>query len=114
MNREEFNKLVELMEAQEHHLLKTKGDDYTQKDNDRLINFKRIGQEIKGSPLFNTHPELIVWWIYFRKHIDAMQSFIKSGNAESEPIEGRVCDARNYLGLGLGLLVDAGFVKMKG
>lgn len=59
---------------------------------DRLENFKRI------SSLSNLD-QLEVWLVYFMKHILAIANYVKNGKTESEPIEGRIDDAQNYLDL---------------
>jgi NADPH-dependent glutamate synthase beta subunit-like oxidoreductase len=35
--------------------------------------------------------------VYMKKHLDAIFTFIGKGRVESEPIEGRIHDAVNYL-----------------
>jgi len=51
---------------------------------------------------------MIAWWVYFRKHVDAMASYVCSGKVESEGLTGRINDIRNYAVLGAGLMVDYG------
>lgn len=99
MNSADFNALVAKARERQDGLLKSKGDDYTRHEADRLSNFKRGAAQIGVSPL-------VVWAIYFNKHIDAIMAFIKTGKAESEAIEGRFDDAVNYLYLLEGLLED--------
>lgn len=101
MNSEDFKKLVTKQLAEEAGLIENKGFEYTKGSKDRLQNFKGIGDEIGISPLH-------VWYIYFKKHIDSITSYVKFGKIKSnESIESRFTDARNYLMLGLALLQEA-------
>jgi len=99
MNIAEFDLLLEELTREEYEVLKAKGQDYTRDDPDRLANFKRIARDIGCSPL-------LVWYVYFTKHIDAIASFVKTGKVESEGLRGRFIDARNYLALGYALYLD--------
>lgn len=78
-------------------LLTVKGHDYTQgaaatanDDHGRLKNFYRNAEKL-GLPARK------VLAVYLAKHLDAIETFLKNGQVESEPIEGRICDAVNYL-----------------
>lgn len=74
-------------------LLTSKGHDYTQGaegDYGRLKNFYTGAEYLGLTPLQ-------VLGVYFKKHIDAVFTFIKKGQVESEPIEGRIYDCINYL-----------------
>lgn len=78
-------------------LLATKGRDYTQGASDnadydigRLKNFYRNAERLGLRPMQ-------VLAVYLNKHLDAIETFFKSGQLESEPIEGRIQDAINYL-----------------
>lgn len=73
-------------------ILTQKGHDYTQGDvkHDRLKNFDRNGGRL------NLRPEQVLA-IYMFKHIDAIETYLRLGAVESEPIEGRIFDAINYL-----------------
>lgn len=99
MTSEEFDLLLREARARQDVILKQKGDDYTRREPDRLSNFKRAGADFGVSPL-------VVWGIFFKKHLDAIQAFVKTGKAESEAIEGRFDDAINYLYLGLALVKE--------
>lgn len=77
----------------------TKGAEYSG-DDDKFANFKRIAQEM-NSPLG------LVWYVYFKKHLDSLNSFLKRWNQGenitdieeglSEPISGRIGDMIVYL-----------------
>ncbi len=91
MDQQAFDKIYEQMIIDEKECMRTKGEDYAH-DSDRLANFKRIGK------LANIEPKK-VWLIYFYKHVDAIVSYISKGKSESESIEGRIMDVRNYLAI---------------
>jgi hypothetical protein len=74
-------------------LLTVKGHDYTQGaagDEGRLKNFYTSGEKLGLPPMQ-------VLGVYMNKHLDAIFTFISKGRVESEPIEGRIEDAVNYL-----------------
>ena len=97
MNLEEYEDLVSRMEKEEKETMLTKGKEYTQ--GDRLDNFYRIGKEL------DVPPETVLW-VYLKKHLDSIVSFIREGKVYSEPIEGRIKDARVYLTLLRGLIEE--------
>lgn len=70
-------------------VLAVKGHDYTQ-GGERLKNFYRNGERLGL-------PARLVLAVYMNKHLDAIETFLRVGAVESEPIEGRICDAINYL-----------------
>ena len=75
---------------EEMELLNKKGAEYAS-DTDALANFKKRSDDI------GIDPKQILW-IFLSKHLDSIKYFIKKGQvASSEPIEGRIQDARNYL-----------------
>lgn len=75
---------------EEMELLNKKGAEYAS-DDDALANFKKRSDDI------GIDPKQILW-IFLSKHLDSVKYFIKKGQVvSSEPIEGRIQDARNYL-----------------
>ncbi len=83
-----------------------KGRDYAGTDHqaDVNANFKRAGERWGIGTLQ-------AWGVYFGKHIDAIETFIRTdGAAQSEPILGRITDAVNYLFILLALLEDVELV----
>lgn len=83
-------------------VMKAKGRDYAGTDHqpDVNANFKRAAARW-GVPV------LAAWGVYFGKHIDAIETYVRTGGqAESEPILGRITDAVNYLFILLALLED--------
>ncbi len=81
-------------------MLRAKNADYSQGEQrgDRTAAFKRIARDTEVTPEK-------VWYVFFSKHIGAIVSYIKRGQVESEPIDGRIDDAINYLVL-LGDLIS--------
>jgi hypothetical protein len=100
MNFEEFDKLYREMTAEEITIGKHKGVEYTD-GIDRLDNFKRLGRELGCSPK-------MILWVYLRKHIDSIATYIRAEGRGplSEPIQGRIKDARIYLALLRGLIEE--------
>lgn len=97
MTYENFDKLLENMIVEEVKVGRTKGAEYTQ--GDRLDNFKRTAIELGISPKK-------VLWVLLKKHLDSIASYIKTDQVLSEPIEGRIMDARVYLSLLRGLIEE--------
>jgi|TARA_R110000824_G_scaffold97347_1_gene232702 hypothetical protein len=74
----------------EMELMRVKGKEYTVSDEDKLKNFKSIGDRLKCKPEF-------VAMVYLLKHMDSVRNFVMDGvEASDEPIEGRLRDIRNY------------------
>lgn len=103
MTFEQFDKLLAIMYEEENEIRNTKAKEYTQ--GDRLDNFKRLAQE-----LGITSKQVL--WVYLKKHLDSIAFYInldaKSASPPilSEPIEGRIKDARVYLSLLRGLIAE--------
>lgn len=97
MTFEDAEEMICKMHEEELAIARTKGAEYTQ--GDRLDNFKRIGKELGLDPK-------AVLWVYLKKHLDSIASYIKNGKVYSEPIEGRILDARVYLALLRGLIEE--------
>ncbi len=72
-----------------NRILRAKGHDYTQGEA-RLKNFFRNGQRLQLSA------EKVLA-VYMFKHLDAIETWLLDGQLRSEPIEGRIFDAINYL-----------------
>ena len=99
MTTEEFEELFDFLHGEEWALIISKGKDYTQHDKDCLANFKRTAKAIDV-------PVKKVWAVFAHKHWDAIMSYIKTGKVESEEINGRLMDLRNYLALGYALFME--------
>jgi hypothetical protein len=81
-------------------MIRAKNADYTQgtAKKDRIAAFRRIGKDINV-------PMTKVWAIFAQKHWGAVMKFVKDGQVESEPIDGRINDLINYFVL-LGAIVN--------
>lgn len=100
MNRDDFEKLISAAGIRRAGLRRDKGQEYTQGDADVLANFKKGGLDLDL-------PAMKIWWVYYKKHQDAVLSFIKSGKEySSESIEGRIDDMQVYLDLLRGLVAE--------
>jgi len=85
--------IITEMEQLEHSIIATKGKEYTQQSEDRAKNFKGAAEDLDI-------PILKVWWVYFKKHIDSILSYVREEKTYcGENIENRVADAVNYLHL---------------
>ena len=89
MTFEEYKKYWDGLIAEAWGIQITKGVDYAGRE-DKLANFKKRAAASGISPLQ-------VLSIYMGKHLDSIESFIREGKLESEPIRGRIIDAINYL-----------------
>jgi hypothetical protein len=88
-----------LMQAADE-VVEKKGRDYTKGSADRLANFKNSGADAGIRPLQ-------AWLVFFKKHVDAVFSYVKTGGqSESEPIFGRFVDVLNYTRLGWLLVAE--------
>ena len=90
--RSEFEKMMQISS--------TKGVEYANDDLDANNNFKEISKSLGVT-------KEAVLWIYVKKHLQAIESYIRKGMVFSnEPIEGRVHDAILYLFILLSLLEE--------
>lgn len=103
MNHTDFLVLLKKVQEETVGLLESKGHEYAG-SHDRLANFKRGAEDLGIKPTS-------ILWVYFKKHIDSLSTFVRTieqgGTPRlSEPIEGRINDAINYLILLRGLIED--------
>jgi hypothetical protein len=98
MNRSQFQVLIDEEFQTISNLNNTKGKDYAG-DEDALSNFKRHAEALDLTPEQ-------VWAVYAGKHWDAIQTYCKAGQVESEAIEGRIRDLVLYGLLLLGLVEE--------
>lgn len=97
MTFDEVDCILDSLYWSEKNIASTKGKEYTQ--GDRLDNFKRIAGELGISPKK-------VLWVYLKKHLDSIAYYIKEEKVLSEPIDGRILDARVYLCLLQSLIIE--------
>ena len=93
MKKDDFINLMNNMhkEEKEEHL--KKNADYADREGKNILaNFERVAQNL------NITPQMALL-IYMEKHMDAIRTYIRFGSVMSEPIEGRIKDARVYLSL---------------
>lgn len=87
---EEFVKQTNELLSKAEKIREVKNADYSRGNiTDMNAAFKEMANEVGITPLQ-------VWSVFAKKHFKAIDSFIKFGS-ESEPIEGRIIDAMNYL-----------------
>jgi hypothetical protein len=99
MDHEEYYQIrKELLEFAEE-VAAPKREEYTGQSQDILYNFKRIANRLGMSPLQ-------VWAVYFNKHVDSVNTFIKGEASVSEPMGSRFADMLNYLFLGIALIIE--------
>ena len=89
MTFDEFDKIKARFQELEHKITDTKGKEYANSE-DRLGNFKRVGTTLDI-------PTLKVAYVYFKKHLDAIEYVINGKKELSESFEQRILDARVYL-----------------
>jgi hypothetical protein len=85
-------------------MAQSKAKEYA-KDNDRLANFKEVAHFLGLDPL-------TVAGVYWYKHVSAVLTYIKKNQRKedhqlSEPIEGRIQDAQEYLDIIAALITEA-------
>lgn len=89
MNGSDFRQLLDETSDRLRELTTSKGVEYSNSD-DQLANFKRLSQRL------GLTPEAVIL-VYLTKHLDAIDSFVRTGRVHSEPITGRIDDAILYL-----------------
>ena len=89
MNNETFNEIISAAMEEAMDIMESKGKAYSG-IGDRLGNFNRLAAKTGVD-------RLKVWQIFFTKHIDAIDSYLRGEYTDSEPIESRIVDAINYL-----------------
>lgn len=100
MTFDQFDTFQEDLLARVVEMKNTKGREYAN-SLDRFDNFKRLAERLGVSPLQ-------VSLIYFTKHMDAIEFYIKHGKIVStETIQGRFLDAITYLTLMAGMAFES-------
>ena len=103
MRRDRFAELLAVLQSEEAEVNQTKGEEYSGPD-DALANFKRISGQLAARGM-NVSPELVCM-VYLQKHLDSIYSYVAGRGKPSEPIRGRIVDARLYLALLYALIVE--------
>ena len=101
MTKSEYNRLKKVIHDLSIGVEDDKRPAYTMGSDDVLANFKRVGYAA-GIP-----PSKVAL-VYLLKHIDSISAYVKDRTAisQSEPMLGRICDAKNYLDLMTACLVE--------
>jgi len=101
MKKSRFLELQKKLKTEVEDTFNQKGPAYTGESKDCLANFKKMAEKFNVSPL-------LVWGIYFNKHVDAINSFITNPDLSqgSEPIETRLIDIINYSYLGHAIIEE--------
>lgn len=92
MTTEQFDLIRSALAHSREAIVQSKRPEYTEGNIDVLHNFKVVAAELGITPMQ-------VWYVYFRKHIASIAQFTKGTISMSEPIDGRIADAMNYLDL---------------
>lgn len=88
MHRDEFRQYLEGQFEALRTLNRTKGNDYTA-EADALANLRDMPRAgITGRQKL---------WVYLDKHMRAIETYVREGQVESEPVETRIQDAVLYL-----------------
>ena len=91
MKVKDFVMWAKSMQDEENRIMLDRGKEYTVSDEDKFKNFKSIADRI------NISSEQVAL-TYLLKHMDSIRNFVLTGKeSSSEPIMGRIQDARNYL-----------------
>lgn len=96
---QDMRELLEKLQAEELEVWQGKNDDYADwgSAGNPFANFDEIASKT------NLSPEKVLY-VYMAKHLRSIEAYIQHGTLESkEPLMGRVIDARNYLGILLGM-----------
>lgn len=105
MTRQEFLDLLDRESATIRRINETKGHDYAG-DEDALSNFKDEAAEIGITPEQ-------VWHVYAAKHWRSVATYVREGEVQSEPIEGRLRDVILYCFLLMGLVEEKRELKQE-
>lgn len=96
-----FGRMTEIQEdlfQQIRTIRACKGMEYAT-ETDTLADFKEVAAEVGNSPIQT-------WATYVKKHLRAVDNFVRSGDVRSESIESRILDVVTYHILLLGLIED--------
>lgn len=95
----EFDELSNRLFDEVKQMRDTKGKEYAGTE-DRFDNFNRLAKRTGLD-------RKTIWLVYFTKHMDAIESYIKNGRTFSaEGIHGRIVDAITYLSLLDGMITE--------
>ncbi len=98
MTLSDFNEMIDSVLDECRDIINSKGVAYSGVD-DKFGNFNRIGKKLGLD-------RKKIWSVYFNKHIDAIDAFLRGEYKDCEPIQGRIMDAINYLLLLYGMVEE--------
>ena len=98
MTAEKFLDLLQESRDRRDGIMLGKGVEY-QTTADFLANFKQVADMVDVTPL-------LVWAIYFHKHVCSIMKYVQTGKDSAEGIESRFDDCANYLALGWALIQE--------
>ena len=96
MEAQKFYDTIEELIDECLEIMKAKGLAYSGKS-DSFANFKRVADNLCMS-------RFQIWAVFFHKHVDALDSWVREEYSDSEPITGRIKDLINYLFLLYGMI----------
>ena len=99
-----------------HPIMTIKGRDYTEylQDGDgppvsANANFQGVANLLSARQ--GVDKLYVTWAVYFVKHIQAILSWVCTREVKSEPIQGRMADAINYIFILWTMLVEDGLIE---
>ena len=100
MTQKEFQQLSKALDYMSKDIMKAKGPEYTQQNEDVLANFKNTAERLNTT-------ELKIWGAFFDKQISSVYAHLNNANLnKAETIESRFADIINYCHLGLALFKE--------
>jgi len=99
MTKKEFAVLLNTIQAQEREVREAGQAEYCHDEDNCHANFDRIAEQ-----LGLTREQVL--WVYTQKHLDGLLAYINGHRSQREDITGRIKDARLYLALLWGMIVD--------
>ena len=98
-----------------HPIMAAKGRDYTEylagvedvRVTSANANFQGVANLLSARQGVDKY---VTWAVYFVKHIQAILSWVCTRQVKSEPIQGRMADAINYIFILWSMLVEDGVV----
>ncbi len=98
MKLSDFNEILDDVLDKCRDIMNSKGVAYSGTD-DKFGNFNRIATKLGLD-------RKKIWSVYFNKHTDAIDAFLREEYKDCEPIQGRIMDAINYLLLLYGMVEE--------
>ena len=104
-----------IIEKYVHPIMKAKGRDYTEylagtedvRVTSANANFQGVANLLSARQGVDKY---VTWAVYFVKHIQAILSWVCTREVKSEPIQGRMADAINYIFILWSMLVEDGII----